>query len=94
VTRLVFTGLRNHRRVRVVWHDGALSGDADTVAWIRHLAALLEGQILGPIGGPYTTSRHLQNPYVAAEIIRSIFPGKVRMEGDLPLRIAPPGAIQ
>jgi len=57
------------------------------------VAALLEGQIFGPIGGPYSSSHHLQDPYAAAELIRSISPGKVTQEGDLPLRIAPPGAI-
>jgi hypothetical protein len=39
MTRLVFTGIRNHRRVRVVWADGALSGDLEACAWIRQVAA-------------------------------------------------------
>ena len=94
MTRLAFSGLRNGQLVRVVWEDGSLSGDLEAVAWIRHIAELLEGQILGPIGGPYTSSSHLLNPYVAAELIRSIFPGEVRQVGDLPARMAPPGAVQ
>jgi hypothetical protein len=48
--RLTFKGLRNGRHVRVVWEDGALFGDLEAVAWIRHVAALLEGQIVGAIG--------------------------------------------
>jgi hypothetical protein len=94
MTHLVFTGIRNGQLVRVVWEDGALSGDPETIAWIQHYAALLEGVIVGMVGGPYSSSHHLADPYAAAELIRSVFPGEVTMEGELPLRIAPPGAIQ
>jgi len=94
MTRLTFSGMRNRKRVTVTWEDGRLSGHAPTVAWIRRYAGMLEGQITGPIGGPYTTTDHLHNPYVAAEIIRSVFPGKVTMAGELPLREAPAGTIQ
>jgi len=94
MTRLVFTGLRNGREISITWEDGALSGDPDTVAWIKYYAAAMEGSIVGPIGGPYSTTDHLGDPYAASELIRSVFPGDVRMVGELPLRIAPPGAIQ
>jgi hypothetical protein len=94
MTRLVFTGIRNGRPVRIVWHDGELSGEPALVDWIQRYAAAMDGHSLGPIGGPYVDHDHLQNPYVAAEIIRSVFPGAVEMEGELPLREAPPGAIQ
>jgi hypothetical protein len=94
VTRLVFSGIRNGRPVRVVWHDGELFGHVPTVGWIKYYAAAMDGHHLGPTGGPYATHDHLQNPYVAAFIIRSVYPGKVEMVGALPLREAPPGAIQ
>ena len=94
MTRLVFSGKRNGHAITINWEDGALSGDPEAVAWIQYVAKLAEGQILGPIGGPDTSSSHLLNPYVAAELIRSVFPGKVTMEGALPLRSAPLGAIQ
>jgi hypothetical protein len=95
VTRLVFTGRRNGQLVRVVWEDGRLSGDLELVDWIQYVAALAEaaGTIVGPIGGPCSTSDHLADPYAAAELIGSVFPGKMRMVGELPLRSAPPGAI-
>jgi hypothetical protein len=80
MTHLTFSGIRNHKRVTITWEDGKLSGHAPTVAWIRRYAVLLEG--------------HLADPYVAAEIIRSIYPGAVTMEGELPLREVPPGAVQ
>jgi hypothetical protein len=94
MTRLTFTGERNGREISITWHDGMLSGDPEACGWIQRYATLLEGRPIGPIGGPYSSSSHLLNPYVAAELIRSVFPGKVTMEGDLPLRSAPPGAIQ
>jgi hypothetical protein len=94
MTRLVFSGLRNGRPVRVVWQNGRLSGDEPTVGWIKYYAAAMDGHLLGPTGGPYLDHDHLQNPYVAAYIIRSVFPGEVRMVGALPLREAPPGAVQ
>jgi hypothetical protein len=93
MTRLVFTGIRNGQLVRVVWEDGALSGDPETIAWIQHYAALLEGVIVGMVGGPYSSSHHLADPYAARALILEVFPGKVRQEGLLPPRIAPPGAI-
>jgi hypothetical protein len=95
MTRLVFTGRRNGRRVRVVWEDGALSGDLEACAWIKYIARIAEasGTIVGAIGGPYSTSDHLADPYAARALILAIYPGDVRQEGDLPLRSAPPGAI-
>jgi hypothetical protein len=96
MTRLTFTGERGGREISITWTDGDLAGDRDTVEWIQQIARMAEasGTIVGGIGGPYSTSHHLANPYVAAEIIRSMFPGDVRQEGLLPPRVAPPGAIQ
>jgi hypothetical protein len=95
MTRLTFTGKRNGHAITITWEDGALSGDPETVAWIRYVAKLAEaaGTIVGPIGGPYSTSNHLADPYAARALILEVFPGKVRQEGLLPPRIAPPGAI-
>jgi hypothetical protein len=94
MTRLVFTGTRNRKQISITWEDGALSGDPDTVAWITYYAAAMEGSIVGPVGGPYSTTDHLGDPYAASELIRSIYPGDVRQEGELPLREVPAGAIQ
>jgi hypothetical protein len=94
MTRLVFTGMRNGQAISITWEDGELSGDEPTVGWITYYAAAMDGHHLGPTGGPYATHDHLQNPYIAAYVIRSVFPGTVTMQGELPLREAPPGAIQ
>ena|GEM_PF-2015178 len=93
MTRLTFTGMRNRKPITITWEDGELSGDPDTVAWIKYYAAAMEGSIVGPVGGPYSTTDHLSDPYAASELIHSIFPGSVKVEGELPLRSAPPGAI-
>jgi len=94
MTRLMFTGEHNGREISITWQDGALRGDPDACAWIRYLARVIDGQLVGPIGGPYVARNYLRNPYAASELIRSIFPGSGEQEGDLPLRVAPPGAIQ
>jgi len=94
MTKFTFSGKRNGKPITITWEDGALSGDPDTVAWIKYYAAAMEGSIVGPVGGPYSTTDHLGDPYAASELIRSIFPGSVQVEGDLPLRECPAGAIQ
>jgi hypothetical protein len=52
MTRLTFSGVRNHKRVTVTWENGALPGDPEAWAWIQYVASLLEGQIVGAVGGP------------------------------------------
>jgi hypothetical protein len=94
MTKLTFTGTRNGKQISITWEDGALSGDEQVTGWIKHYAAAMDGQIVGPVGGPYSTTDHLADPYAASELIRSIFPGSVQVEGDLPYRIAPDGAVQ
>jgi hypothetical protein len=94
MTRLTFTGKRNGKQISITWEDGALSGEEPTVGWIQRYAAAMDGKPIGPVGGPYSTTDHLADPYAASELIRSIFPGSVQVEGELPARLAPPGAIQ
>ena len=65
MTRLSFEGLRNGRHASITWEDGALFGDPEACAWIEYLARVLEGQPIGPIGGPYSSRDHLQDPYAA-----------------------------
>jgi hypothetical protein len=95
MTRLTFTGLRNGKSETITWEDGTLSGDPEIVDWIHYVAKIAEasGTIVGGIGGPYATGDYLNDPYAARELIRSVFPGHVSEEGDLPDRFAPPGAI-
>jgi hypothetical protein len=95
MTKLTFTGPRGGKDISITWEDGTLSGDPDTVDWIQHIARMAEasGTIVGGIGGPYASGEYLEDPFAAAELIRSVFPGAIREEGDLPDRFAPPGAI-
>jgi hypothetical protein len=95
MTKLTFTGQRGGKDISITWEDGTLSGDADTVDWIRYIARIAEasGTIVGGIGGPYASGEYLEDPYAAAELIRSVFPAPPHMEGELPERYAPPGAI-
>jgi hypothetical protein len=94
MTRLTFTGIRNGRVVAITWEDGVLSGDLAACAWLEHLARVIDGHLFGPIGGPYVARDYLRNPYAARALILSIFPSGAFQEGELPPRVAPPGAIQ
>lgn len=88
------SGERNGRRVSITWRDGALSGtDQPTVDWIEHLAAQLDGSIQGLPGLPGTLTDHLSSPYTAYALIRSVFPGKTRLDRPLPRVDIPDGAI-
>lgn len=98
MTRLTFTGKRNGKDISIIWEDGALTGDdgldGAVLDWIEQYARAMDGHTVGPIGGPYSTTDHLADPYAASEIIKSMFPGSVQVEGELPYRVAPDGAIQ
>lgn len=89
------------RRIQVSWNNGALSGDADAVAFAQELARDLEGQTVGPWEGPYTEHNHLQEPLSALIIISDAVAmlsgdgdSDTTVTGDVPERPAiPAGAI-
>lgn len=87
------TGQRDGRRISITWTDGALSGDAETVEWIEHLAAQLDGKSQRYGAAPATLHHHLHSPYSACGLIRSVFSGRVEQDQPLPPLDLPPGAI-
>lgn len=54
--------------------EGILKGDPLARAQLYSQASLLEGEAVGPAGGPYTHSRHLEHPLSALELITSYMP--------------------
>ena len=89
------SGQRGGAPVSVTWRDGVvMSDDQDaTAAWIRHLAALREGAPLRYGAAPATLHDHLQSPYSACGLIRSVFAGPVTQDRPLPPLDLPPDAI-
>jgi len=94
MTTFAITGLRGGKRVTVSWTDGTLTGDAETIAWLKRLAAMFEGKMQGQPGGPYTYTDHLASPYTARVMMLSVFErGTTSQSGHLPLLDIPDGAI-
>lgn len=84
---------KNGDKVTVMWEDGNLTGDYVTVKRAESLAKALEGERVGPVGGPYTESDHLLDPISTIMILREII-DITRVTGDAPLRPPlPKGAI-
>jgi hypothetical protein len=83
------------RRLTVTWNRGQLTGDAALIAAARDRAAALEGEQVGPQGGPYSGTNHLASPIAASTILADLFvPGTVTLAGDVPVRPPPPtGAV-
>jgi|SRR5690348_9702140 len=81
--------------VTVTWTDGNLSGDDDAVKWLELLAQECEGRTIRPFVGPMTTTNHLNSPYSAYMLMRSIFQRtpQPKLTGALPEIDMPPGAI-
>lgn len=92
------TGQRNGALVRVTWREGGAlesSDDGVTARWIEQLAAALDGTLQGLPGLPATLRDHLESPYTACALIRSVFPGHTVLAGALPpIAAAPDGAVQ
>ena len=90
-------GRRGSQVVTVTWTDGHLWGEPDAIAMILHLAQGYEGHLVGPVGGPCTTHRHLESPNSAYALMRMVFTrGRPELvAGGLPpLPPPPPGAIR
>ena len=63
---------KNGNQVSITWEDGRLSGDYVTVKLAESLAEALEGEPVGPVCGPYTTTNHLADPLSAIFILREV----------------------
>lgn len=68
----------------VTWDDGELSGFPFFVESIRGVADAEEGEEVGPVGGPYTTEDHLEDPVSAAVLIREAADEVLEWTGDVP----------
>ena len=94
MTTFSVTGLRGSKRLTIAWTDGTLTGDAETVDWLKHIATELDGTLQGQPGGPYTVTDHLSSPYTACALMRLMFErGTATQTGKLPLLDIPDGAI-
>lgn len=72
------------RLCTVTYDRGELTGDEFAVESARRRAEALEGQAVGPVCGPYTTTGHLREPLSAAFIISDVFDEVTGAWGDLP----------
>lgn len=79
----------------ISWDAGQLDGPP----WLQVLAQIdadvRDGEPLGPVGGPYSTTRHLRNETGALRILTDLFTSSsVRITGDVPSRESlPDGAV-
>lgn len=76
------TGRRRHVR----WEGGVVTGDAMAVALLSAEATALEGRQIGPVGGPYTVTRHLRHELSAIAIARRVFADDAEITGDTAAR--------
>lgn len=77
------------KRYEVRWHDGKLEGDPVAVEELTYRARLLEGELVGPGDGPFTTTRHLSSGVSTVSLIQELmvdplFIGDVPQRSDLP----------
>lgn len=81
------------RKAAVTWDAGKLTGDEATVDLIEIEAQVMEGRPVGWPAGPYTETKHLENPLSALALILRVIEFE-SAEGDVPtLPAVPPGAI-
>lgn len=73
------------RPVALTWNDGRLSGDSVVIECIVAHARDLNGQTVGPVEGPYTTSKHLKSGLSALMILTDALENAT-VSGDVPTR--------
>jgi hypothetical protein len=76
--------LADGRSVRIIWIDGRLQGDEETIRLVEHMAEMLEGveTEVSPTG-PFYTSYPLSNPLATLCVIREVLEID-RMTGKVP----------
>lgn len=79
---VTITGMYHHRTVRVTWQQGYLAGDAELIAEVQLKAMLLDGQLVGPPGGPYTWTDHLCTATSALLLLRETFDVVIALQRD------------
>lgn len=77
-------GTFGNRTVEITWEDGKLTGPPEVVQIIKADAKVLEREDVGPVGGPFTRTKHLSNPLSASIIIREVLDEVLESSGNVP----------
>ena len=79
----MYTATKNGKSV--TWDNGKVTGYRAKA--LMFYAQRRDGNQIGPIGGPYTTTKHLSDPISAAMLIRDILGERgIEWFGDVPER--------
>lgn len=70
----------------ITWDNGSFSGDQKLVARVVSGLKILEGEPLGPIGGPETITNHTKSALTTLSYIESLMQGVPTFKGDIPAR--------
>jgi hypothetical protein len=84
MTTFTLEGGFNHKTVQVTWEDGELSGDEQLVAIIERWVAGSQGALVVASGGPSASTDHLENPWVANELMQMFLDTPKIVDGSLP----------
>ena len=76
--------LNKERKIK--WDKGVLTGDPAFVTFVKLEADFLEGVPVGPGEGPFTMTKHLEDPLSTLMIISGKFGPIIDSTGDLPRR--------
>lgn len=74
------------------WKDGELTGKPVLVELVKTLAEVMDGEEIGPVGGPSITSNYLDDPLATLMLILEIFE-VLEADGYPTLPQVPDGAI-
>lgn len=75
---------KNNKVFSLIYEDGMLSGDEFAVRLVETYADALEGKMVGPVGGPWTETNHLEDPLSALFVMRDAFDKIIEITGDIP----------
>ena len=70
----------------LTWEAGRFSGDLVAIRAVTMLATERDGLHVGPVCGPYTVTRHLEDAISAAVLIAEAFAFGSPVSGDVPMR--------
>lgn len=82
-----------NRDVTISWDNGELGGDEFAVRWAKNIAEIREGRSVGPVCGPYTQTKHLDNALSAYFILTQSLDEVYDVTGDVPTVPVTPGVI-
>ena len=76
-------GKYERKKASITWEDGLVYGNPELTRAV--LLRNEESDREGPIGGPYTTSKHLSNPLSSLTMILSVMDSWNSTSGDVPV---------